>query len=187
MNSFIVCIATSLLYRSSSMTTANNSPRSSASVKGRRSLRGCLTCRVRHVRCSLEQPACSNCLSLSITCDGYRPQFKWLVYGSRDGKNVVILHKNERSVSKNASRREIFSLSERRCMSQNLVNSLGQDSYRDANQCVDIALKNLERHSFIDVSPRSDHTGDSSAGQFSGPFGVLLLKTLRSTETAFAS
>lgn len=104
------------------MTPADNSPRSNASQKGRRSLQGCLTCRARHVKCTLEQPACSNCLRLSIVCNGYRPQLKWLVYGSQDGENVVILHGNERTANKSVSRREIFTCKHDICFPLSYVN-----------------------------------------------------------------
>ncbi|KAL7782617.1 hypothetical protein V8C43DRAFT_295673 [Trichoderma afarasin] len=166
-----------LLYRNSLMTPADNSPRSNASQKGRRSLQGCLTCRARHVKCTLGQPACSNCLRLSIICDGYRPQLKWLVYGSQDGENVVILHGNERTANKSVSRREIFSLSERRCMSQSLIDSVREDRYTDVIQSIDVILKDLERQSFLYILSRDDLKHTRASSQFCGPFGVFLLET----------
>ncbi|KAL6693180.1 hypothetical protein J3F84DRAFT_381818 [Trichoderma pleuroticola] len=146
--------------------------------KGHRDLLGCLTCRSRHVKCTLEQPACNNCLKLSIICNGYRPEFKWLIYGSQDGENVVILHGNERTANKSASRREIFSLSERRCMSQSLIDSVRVDRYTDVIQSIDVILKNLERQSFVCLSSRDGLKDNSAPSQFCGPFGVLLLETI---------
>ncbi|KAM6476791.1 hypothetical protein HDV62DRAFT_374519 [Trichoderma sp. SZMC 28011] len=166
-----------LLYRNSLMTPADNSPRSNASQKGRRSLQGCLTCRARHVKCTLEQPACSNCLRLSIICNGYRPQLKWLAYGSQDGENVIILHGNERTANKSVSRREIFSLSERRCMSQSLIDSVREDRYTDVIQSIDVILKDLERQSFLCISQRDGRKHKSASSLFCGPFGVLQLET----------
>ncbi|KAL6809677.1 hypothetical protein J3E69DRAFT_351206 [Trichoderma sp. SZMC 28015] len=166
-----------LLYRNSLMTPGDNSPRSNASQKGRRSLQGCLTCRARHVKCTLEQPACSNCLRLSIICNGYRPQLKWLVYGSQDGENVVILHGNERTANKSVSRREIFTVSERRCMSQSLIDSVREDRYTDVIQSINVILKDLERQSFLYISSRDGRKHKSATGRFCGPFGVLQLES----------
>ncbi|KAL7905202.1 hypothetical protein GGI35DRAFT_461131 [Trichoderma velutinum] len=156
------------------MTTADNSPRSSASQRGHRSLLGCRTCRARHVKCTLEQPACSNCLKLSIICNGYGPQFKWLVYGNQDGKNLAILHGNERTANNSASRREIFSLSERRNMSQSLIDNVRHGRDTDVTQSIDVILKNLERQSFLYISSKHN----SASSQFYGPFGVLLLESI---------
>ncbi|KAL7928042.1 hypothetical protein V8C35DRAFT_326264 [Trichoderma chlorosporum] len=117
-----------LLYRSSSMTATANSPRSSAYRRGCRSLRGFLTCRARYVKCSLEQPACSNCLQLSTTV--------------HDGKNVVIIHGNKRGNTKSVSRREILSCTYNICTSKKI---LAPSCYSDTNQSVDVMLKNLER------------------------------------------
>ncbi|KAK9469308.1 hypothetical protein V1512DRAFT_255953 [Lipomyces arxii] len=42
-----------------------------------RSRNGCWTCRLRRKKCPEERPACSACIRLSLTCDGYgvRPEF----------------------------------------------------------------------------------------------------------------
>lgn len=75
----------------------------------RRTLLGCLTCRLRKVRCSLEQPECRNCTRLSIHCAGYDSKLKWLNYECRDGKQVRLKDADGVDGERGAGRREIYS------------------------------------------------------------------------------
>jgi hypothetical protein len=49
-----------------------------ASKPRSRTFSGCLTCRKRKVKCSLERPSCSNCARLRLECEGYDGGLSWL-------------------------------------------------------------------------------------------------------------
>jgi arginine metabolism regulation protein II len=92
---------------------------------------GCLTCRERHVKCDLGQPACRNCTRLDISCEGYSRKYSWIPAKfpewprrSSDPESLESLDGGDGQ----SSRRVLFS---GRC-SQNL--SLAEGSYDEADE-----------------------------------------------------
>jgi len=51
-------------------------------------LRSCWTCRLRRKGCTGEQPCCSGCRLLNITCHGYGPKPVWLDGGAQEKANL---------------------------------------------------------------------------------------------------
>ncbi|KAH8799749.1 hypothetical protein F5884DRAFT_811148 [Xylogone sp. PMI_703] len=43
-------------------------------ARGPRVRTGCITCKIRHLKCDEEKPFCRQCISGRVKCDGYKPQ-----------------------------------------------------------------------------------------------------------------
>lgn len=56
----------------------NLMPKPTARKPRSRTFTGCLTCRGRKVKCSLEHPACANCKRLNLECAGYDAVLSWM-------------------------------------------------------------------------------------------------------------
>lgn len=58
------------------------------SMRARKTFTGCWTCRRRRLKCDETRPACLQCLSKEVYCEGYGAKLQWLrpnaVLGSRE-------------------------------------------------------------------------------------------------------
>lgn len=55
--------------------------------------RGCWTCRLRRKKCSGEQPVCSACARLDISCYGYRTKPSWMDGGTQENERLDEIRK----------------------------------------------------------------------------------------------
>lgn len=73
---------------------------------GKRSQKGCWTCKLRRKKCDENHPICESCGSLGITCDGYGPKPDWMDRGpleremARKVKMTVARNGHKRSRSR---------------------------------------------------------------------------------------
>ncbi|TVY13592.1 Transcriptional regulatory protein moc3 [Lachnellula arida] len=54
---------------------------------GPKSRAGCITCKIRRVKCDETKPCCDKCVSTGRTCDGYKPPKELKVKKSKRSKN----------------------------------------------------------------------------------------------------
>lgn len=71
---------------------------------------GCLTCRERHVKCDLGQPACQNCTRLKVPCEGYARKYSWMSpKGPGQRRRLSDPDSVEEAEESQSSRRVLFS------------------------------------------------------------------------------
>lgn len=58
-------------------------------------LGGCRTCRRRHVKCDQKRPACENCHTLGLACEGFSDEVRW-VRSSGSARSEVGRHGTRR-------------------------------------------------------------------------------------------
>jgi len=56
-------------------------------------MKGCWTCRLRRKRCPRDQPICSTCALLNVTCYGYGPKPDWMDGGSSEREKLAEVKK----------------------------------------------------------------------------------------------
>ncbi|TVY47477.1 Beauvericin cluster-specific repressor [Lachnellula occidentalis] len=59
---------------------------------GLKSRAGCITCKIRRVKCDETKPCCDKCVSTGRTCDGYNPPKEPKVKKSKQSKNEPATH-----------------------------------------------------------------------------------------------
>ncbi|KAL2064381.1 hypothetical protein VTL71DRAFT_4875 [Oculimacula yallundae] len=100
------------LVRAKQATTVPPSPRPRTHA-----FTGCLTCRERHVKCDLKEPACHNCTRLKVPCEGYSRKYTWLSPKMPEsGRHVADPPLSEEVDEGQSSRRVLFSDEERVAM-----------------------------------------------------------------------
>ncbi|KAF2660229.1 hypothetical protein K491DRAFT_589703 [Lophiostoma macrostomum CBS 122681] len=121
-----------------------------------RSLRGCATCRTRHVKCDEGRPECSMCTRSGLICGGYEIRLTFCSFDDPNGP----------ATSTSCSfRRPLFTEQERKIMSEELVTS----TYKPAARLLFLLDEECDR------MMQNDGTGLVNNDLSYGPFGVFKL------------
>jgi hypothetical protein len=62
-------------------------------------MQGCWTCRLRRKKCSGEQPTCSRCRQLNVTCYGYGPKPSWVDGGNQEKEGLEKIRKSVKLIT----------------------------------------------------------------------------------------
>ncbi|KAH7348421.1 fungal-specific transcription factor domain-containing protein [Rhexocercosporidium sp. MPI-PUGE-AT-0058] len=121
---------------------------------------GCLTCRERHVKCDLGQPACHNCTRLKVPCEGYSRKYTWVPpkvpEASRRLSDPGLMDEVDEGQS---SRRVLFSDEERLAMVVQMRDEC----------CVNASFLDLDRV----LRELQEKVADATEFSRIGPFGIL--------------
>ncbi|KAH7412736.1 fungal-specific transcription factor domain-containing protein [Cadophora sp. MPI-SDFR-AT-0126] len=132
---------------------------------------GCLTCRERHVKCDLGQPACDNCTRLKVPCEGYSRKYTWvspkILEKGRRVSDPELLEEVEESQS---SRRVLFSDEERVAMAVQMRDEC----------CINASFLDLDRV----LRELQDKVADANDFARIGPFGVLPIASKPSSDAS---
>ncbi|KAF4624786.1 hypothetical protein G7Y89_g13383 [Cudoniella acicularis] len=67
--------------------------------KQSKSRNGCITCKAKRLKCDEAKPSCQQCHKRSVTCGGYKKDFKWRPFEEATFANKVVPPKPKRKLS----------------------------------------------------------------------------------------
>jgi Fungal Zn(2)-Cys(6) binuclear cluster domain/Fungal specific transcription factor domain len=141
-----------------------------------RTFGGCLTCRVRKVKCGQERPTCLNCNRLKVTCRGYQTQLHWVpVNPADDNEQEEELVKNASSGRKNKMRGNFLTgnILSLKCMAMAYNFSLVYEREAMSLKLLQPFLGICLEEGLMEYIDSLERIGANSAAMTAGPFTVF--------------